>query len=142
MNPLAVTVSTIGIKTSYEIIILAANLLKSTGKILIPKTKEHKYDFKTTMEKLDIIHKLNVIKDYLKYCNSDKLAIAVEGVNEIFTKIERLCNDIKIRIDSNKKVWFFLGKTYLDDLITELERLNDLLNNRFKLLLDIYPSSI
>lgn len=131
MNATTLAITTLGIKGTYDAVVIGGKLLKSTTKALVNVHKPHQYELSPVLDRLDLIHKIKVINCCIN--KLDEKNVVVNGVIEILTNIENITKKIQMRIETNKQIWF-IGKTYLDDLITDLEKQNTLLDSRFNLL--------
>ncbi len=116
-----------GLKTIYSFI--------TTNESTITKSYHDDLDI------LDISFKLQLITNWLKQNNIDKiksnnnLEILYNGINENCNIISKTIENINNRIEEHKNKWFHTWRSlYLNDLMDTLKKQTTILNERLKLI--------
>ena len=98
---------------------------------------------KSTIEKLDIIHKLEVIENYVKELptigeDERSSLIALNGIHQICERIHEELDGIKNKLEDHKQKYFYYIRSV--DISTDLAKVEQHmanLDNRFQLFLAI-----
>lgn len=100
---------------------------------------------KSTLERLDIVHKLEVIESYISRLDNsddnDKCAvIALNGIHEICQKIHTELDNIRKRLEEHRqKYFYYIRSVDISGDLSNLEIHVNNLDNRFRLFLSVRP---